>query len=31
MQQTNEIIELSFRGEGIRPDNLKASEVAGWL
>ncbi len=28
MQQTNEIIELSFRGEGIRPDNLKASEVA---
>ena len=28
MANTNNIIELCFRGEGITPDNLKASEVA---
>lgn len=28
MPEINEIIELTFRGEGITPDNLKASEVA---
>lgn len=28
MPNANEIIEMCFRGEGITPDNLKASEIA---